>query len=71
MIFYFYSILVHCRNLHPIFRKVAEKYRENDKIIFARMDLGEFKPFDLKVSFLAALGITRLVRLSVCFPLCF
>ena len=50
MIFYFYSILVHCRNLHPIFRKVAEKYRENDKIIFARMDLGEFKPFDLKVS---------------------
>ena len=54
MIFYFYSILVHCRNLHPIFRKVAEKYRENDKIIFARMDLGEFKPFDLKVSFLAA-----------------
>ena len=49
-----FLFLVHCRNLHPIFRKVAEKYRENDKIIFARMDLGEFKPFDLKVSFLAA-----------------
>ena len=44
---------MHCRTLHPIFRTVAEKYRENDKIIFARMDLGEFKPFDLKVSFLA------------------
>ena len=54
IMFYFCSILVHCRNLHPIFRTVAEKYRENDKIIFARMDLGEFKPFDLKVSFLAA-----------------
>ena len=51
IMFYFCSILVHCRNLHPIFRTVAEKYRENDKIIFARMDLGEFKPFDLKVSF--------------------
>ena len=41
---------VHCRTLHPIFRNVAKKYRENKDIMFARMDLGEFKPIDLKVS---------------------
>ena len=42
-------IAVHCRTLHPIFRKIAEKYRENKDIVFARMDLSSFKPVDLKV----------------------
>merc|ERR1712037_882850 len=32
------SWCMHCRNLHPIFRTVAEKYRENDKIIFAPLN---------------------------------
>ena len=40
---------MHCRTLHPIFRKIAEKYRENKDIVFARMDLSSFKPVDLKV----------------------
>merc|ERR1719219_3395097 len=40
---------MHCRTLHPVFRNVAKKYRENKDIMFARMDLGEFKPLDLKI----------------------
>ena len=44
-----FLIAVHCRTLHPIFRKIAEKYRENKDIVFARMDLSSFKPVDLKV----------------------
>ena len=45
----YFLIAVHCRTLHPIFRKIAEKYRENKDIVFARMDLSSFKPVDLKV----------------------
>ena len=40
---------VHCRTLHPIYRQVALDYKDNDDIIFARMDLSEHKPLDLKV----------------------
>lgn len=44
-----FKIAVHCRTLHPIFRKIAEKYRDHKEIVFARMDLSSFKPVDLKV----------------------
>ena len=48
-IFMLFKIAVHCRTLHPIFRKIAEKYRDHKEIVFARMDLSSFKPVDLKV----------------------
>ena len=40
---------MHCRTLHPMYRQVALDYKDNDDIIFARMDLSEHKPLDLKV----------------------
>lgn len=41
---------VHCRTLHPIYRQVALKYKDNSDLVFARLDLSTFKPFDMKVN---------------------